>query len=83
MRTIGTSNGPAGMIAYSQCDMWVTRDNKITMRLDRKALEVRNGQSDKTKAMIVVEGDEDLLLDMAAQLLGAAQMIRERKRLGT
>jgi hypothetical protein len=68
------------MTPFTRSDIFLSRDSKVIVRLQREPRTQGRGQSSDNRVTVVVDGDVEMLLDMSAQLLGAAQMIMERKK---
>lgn len=70
-RCVGVSSGVAGGVVHTEVDAFVQADDTVVLRLKR-------GKANHER-LVLLHGDPDLMLDLAHQLLGAAQVVRERK----
>ena len=73
MRCAGTSSGPSHGARMDDCTLFVTSDNHVTFNFRK--------EGGLSKAVITVEGDPDILLDIAHQAIAAAQNLRARKKI--
>ena len=69
-RCVGVSSGVASGVVYDGIDTFVQADDTVVMKMSRG--------SSKREQFVFIKGDPDELLDLAHQLLGAAQVVRER-----